>query len=896
MSGAKQCKMQLTIDQLSTEDLFGAMMQDGVLVLPTDLGYAMASITPNGCRKMYDMKNRPESKPSGVLGTSNIFKAITDSGHGHQIEMITYPLGVIEWVNPQSKHVRALPEFGTGADKIGVFINLDKTLTDLAEYAFARGSLVVVTSANKAGEGNCYTFDEIADDIIDRAAISVDGGLCAFKRDRGTFENITTTMIDLTERSFARSGAFESMILEDTSALGLINPDEMNRVRESKNERSWRSMLFLRTYEESTFEKIQRANKADWLVLDFEDGCPDNKKDEARSLAEKYLGKNAFGKKPIAVRLNNFKNPNELSRDFEVNFGVGVKAFITPMLKSVEDFKQYVRLIEDCEKRQNLPEGTYKIIPLIETAGALTDIDQIATYSQRNVAMILGHADYFGNTKAEKSIGNLHWIRMRFVMACRTNGLVAIDTPHEEVKDVRGFYLDTRQAKEVGMDGKVVLHFDQVDHANETFGISRSMRDILKTRISGFEGGCIIKDGKFLAAPIVQQVQNELDRTLQISRSSMNRGPIGKKVSYGLDLSKPVGLGQVIIGPMDVTIDEAWITMWHGLVPAINPLETSSTYCAELGLDGRPVPAQLLVNLALCMLVEPFSESCIVHLGVENVRYLQLAYPGDTVRTIMIIDDIRHSSDGERSIVKSRIVMLNQRNDVILSLKRASLFPKLKIDSEFEVSGAELAFEEYFTDPDNALRPYMKVNMGRVLQRQLGTQLELNPGELLLHDLVRPVGSSAGMLYTTLCKNTHAVHYNKLRHKNNVAVSGGFVLPLTMAIAQRDLKFSMYEVISRTSHVNPLSPNEHLGAMSLITDVATEDGIEEVKVRTFGIRELDVPRVMDGLALPLELCAAELKSRVEVESICNAHMPELAGRVSLVVDWVFWRNAPRFID
>ena len=202
--------MNLQVGQiLDTQEVYSTLINNGIVVYPTVLGYAIMDITTEGVDKMYRLKERPLDKPSGVLATPEIFDAITQSSHGDKLRSIQQPIGVLERWNASAPALRDLPKLGKQGDSIALFINLDPFLAELATYAFRQNRLIVVTSANKAGTGNCYRLRDIHHDILDEAEIAIDGGTSRLKTERGSFENITTTMVDLINKKFVRQGAYE---------------------------------------------------------------------------------------------------------------------------------------------------------------------------------------------------------------------------------------------------------------------------------------------------------------------------------------------------------------------------------------------------------------------------------------------------------------------------------------------------------------------------------------------------------------------------------------------------------------------------------------------------------------------------------------------------------------
>ena len=860
------------------------LLNDGTIILPTPLGYAIMAVTQQGANEMYNLKNRPIDKPSGVLGTLEIFSAITISEHAEKLAQVHHPLGVIETVNEVAPAILNLPDQGLNGQEIAVFLNLDPILTSLAHALFEEGHLIVVTSANKAGTGNCYQLRDIDREILEGVSLNIDGGKSSFVNSRGEFEKITTTMINRITGEYLRPGAFENILLEQTAELGLIDRHEIERHQRKKGMASFRSALFIPTFKASSFTKLSVLERPDWVVLDLEDGCPAGLRNDARQLIELNLKTNLFADKFVAIRINELHNEEEVAKDLSMRLNEKVNAFILPMLETVSDLLEFERRIVSLELSLGLKSGSFRLIPLIETAAGLINAASIAAASKRNIALILGHADLFGSTHSERTQTNLHDARFQILLAARAAGIKVFDTPFEDVKNPEGLIRDCESARRLGFDGKIALHFSQLEHINKTFGINIRTKREKQGHVDNFRGGCYYESGMFIGAPIIQQFKQDLTRTVYVSPSARNKGVQGKKLSYGVNYALAFP-GQVITSPLELTLDESLITAWHSIVPGLNPLETSVTFAKKMGLAGRQMPYHRLINLGLCMLVECYSESCIFHLGVSDAHHLAPVYSGDTVNVCMQIKDIRNSSSGDYSVFDTVVIMTNQHGERVLWMNRRSLFPRI---SKIAESATPENVDDRFDEPTEFVhRPQLLATAA--LQHFAPPRLRVNEGSVVLHGLIRPMGISAGFSASILFKNTHPLHINTARYdEERLAVSGGFVLPMVIGSAQRDIKGGLQELVLSTAHINPVRPQDSVGAFSYVLKDELDLGQRKLTLRTFGVKNIDVEKELDGVNLPYELLEGEGLKPQEIESICGDLCPELSFNICMVVDWIVW--------
>ncbi|MFT4722476.1 MAG: citrate lyase subunit beta/citryl-CoA lyase [Flavobacteriales bacterium] len=883
-----------TQNQLSLDVTFvyETLINNGVAIVPSKLGYGIMAITRKGVDKLYKLKNRPMNKPTGILATPLIFKELTDSKYSNDVQKVGYPIGFIE--KPIANHsvLDKLPNYVDQNGTISFFMNMDSFMTKLARYAWERGDLVVISSCNKSGEGNVLNFDDLHLDFKESADFYFQKDDLSILGERSALDAITSTMINLTTNKITRLGLYAERTRAIAWENNLINEvNEILKKSASKNTQ-FASCMYMLAFKESTYDRIKHSQEIDWLVLDLEDGCPAEEKQNARELIEKHAKLDTFSNHQVAVRLNELSNINDLRKDLAISYTRNIKGFALPMLNCAEDVKEYDRMITEIEEWLNIPKHSFKFFPIIETVEGLNNAVSIAKASSRNVAMFLGHADLFSQTFTERTIENLHGVRSTYLWAAKEARIAAFDTPYENVKDLTGLEKDAKAAKSLGLDGKVALSFDQVNTINRIFRIPRTRKEQIKTVLSKYKGGCEIIDGQFIAPPIVKKLKQELLKGVYKPVKAKPYSVRGKIISYGLDY-KNAYPGLVVPSPYETTVDESWITGWQGMVQTGNPLETSLEFCLELGLEKRLIPFECLINLGLCLAVESFSESSLFHLGISNVIYEKPAYVGDTIRSVMILDEISPASSKKYAVFKTRMVLLNQRNERVVSMNRNSLFPYIKHEDipAYKIDKSS-PFLKYFAGEKTYLRDVILEKARRSSLAILDDVSPFKKGDLILHSITRPMGLSNSLLYSTLYKNTHPLHINSARYgMDGLVVCGGFVIPLIHASASRDIRFALDHEIVDTMHINKIHHEDSVGAMSYILDSVIEDGIECLTIRTFGLKNVDAEKELFKLDIPIELLASPKIKPSEIELLCKVYCPELQQKICARLTWKMWRKA-----
>jgi citrate lyase subunit beta / citryl-CoA lyase len=230
-----------------------------------------------------------------------------------------------------------------------------------------------------------------------------------------------------------------------------------------------RSMLFIPGGNEKLLDK-GLGLEVDALILDLEDAVAVSKKEEARKAVTSALQTRDFGRKEKVVRVNALST--EWGRtDIEEVIQGKPDLFLFPKVEKVDDILSYDQVVSEVEGKTGLPLGKIGFLALIESPLGIINIDLIARSSPRLKGFLFGAADFtretHGAITADRS--ELYYPLMRILLAARAFGLDAIDSPFFDIKDLTGLERHTRQAKDLGYDGKALIHPSQVEVINRIF-------------------------------------------------------------------------------------------------------------------------------------------------------------------------------------------------------------------------------------------------------------------------------------------------------------------------------------------------------------------------------------------------------------------------------------------
>ena len=290
----------------------------------------------------------------------------------------------------------------------------------------------------------------------------------------------------------------------------------------------FRSLMFVPGHNEKLLASASKSN-ADVLLLDIEDSVqPVENKQIARYKITKWISKGFFKNHYVFPRVND-RESGELLKDVYQLTIDGVHGFMYPKSKKGGDVYFFAKLLETIEYEKGIPIGTFKIIPLIETAAAVMNVQDICQASDRVVAIAFGCEDFIADLDGihDHEEQSIYMPRALIAMAAKANNVKPIDTVHINVHDLEDLEKNLIIAKNLGFEGMLTLHPKELPLVHKYFSPSAEEVEEAKEMLRLFETavkkekGVAVMNKKFIGPPMVIAAKKILAKAARIEKKNI---------------------------------------------------------------------------------------------------------------------------------------------------------------------------------------------------------------------------------------------------------------------------------------------------------------------------------------------------------------------------------------
>ncbi|MCA0042649.1 HpcH/HpaI aldolase/citrate lyase family protein [Celeribacter litoreus] len=256
--------------------------------------------------------------------------------------------------------------------------------------------------------------------------------------------------------------------------------------------RPYRSALYIPGSKERALEKAKTL-ACDAILFDLEDAVSPEEKVNARGMLVEAMKAGGYGNRAKIIRVNGFDT--EWGRDDVAAFvGADIDGILLPKVESAAMVEELAQAIPDVP-----------LWAMMETPLGMINAAEIAAHP-RMAGFVMGTNDLAKelNTRFRADrlpmMGGLHMC----LIAARAYGIVALDGVYNAFKDEEGLQAECEQGRDMGFDGKTLIHPAQLAIANAAFAPTEAEIDLAQRQIAAFEEaeakgeGVAVVDGKIV--------------------------------------------------------------------------------------------------------------------------------------------------------------------------------------------------------------------------------------------------------------------------------------------------------------------------------------------------------------------------------------------------------------
>ena len=289
----------------------------------------------------------------------------------------------------------------------------------------------------------------------------------------------------------------------------------------NSNHRPRRSALYVPGANARALEKA-RGLDADVLLIDLEDSVAPDAKEAARDLVIEALTAGGYGGRELIVRINGLETAWSTG-DIAALALAGADGILLPKVENGDMVRSVVGRLHDA----GAPE-TLSIWCMIETPGAMLNANGIAAASPRLAALVMGTTDLTKELRARTTPDRLAMLPSLglCLLAARAHGLAALDGVHMDLSDDAGFAAVCNQGRDLGFDGKTLIHPKTLAAANEIFAPQADELEFARRLIQAHGEaeanglGVVLLDGKLIEALHVVEAKRLIALAAAISERS----------------------------------------------------------------------------------------------------------------------------------------------------------------------------------------------------------------------------------------------------------------------------------------------------------------------------------------------------------------------------------------
>ena len=256
--------------------------------------------------------------------------------------------------------------------------------------------------------------------------------------------------------------------------------------------RPYRSVLYIPGSKDRALEKA-RSLPVDAIIFDLEDAVAVEEKENARDTLKAALATGGYGDRVRIVRINGL-DTQWGEADAKAAAEMDCDAVLLPKVESAAQLDALAALV-----------GDKPLWAMMETPRGMLNATEIAAHPQLK-GMVMGTNDLAKELQTRFRADRLPMMAGLglCLLAAKAEGVIIVDGVYNAFKDAEGLKVECDQGRDMGFDGKTLIHPAQVDVANEAYAPSEAEIDLAERQIAAFEEveasgqGVAVVDGKIV--------------------------------------------------------------------------------------------------------------------------------------------------------------------------------------------------------------------------------------------------------------------------------------------------------------------------------------------------------------------------------------------------------------
>jgi citrate lyase subunit beta/citryl-CoA lyase len=277
--------------------------------------------------------------------------------------------------------------------------------------------------------------------------------------------------------------------------------------------------MFVPGHRQKMVDKALGLAQVDALMLDIEDGVPQQEKQTARELIGAALAKeravpNSSPARFVRVSAIAYEH---ITKDLAHIVQPGLDGLVLPKVETPQQIQLVDAVLTAKEKERGIPAGRTSLLIAIESPRGLLNAYQIATSSPRVVGLLFGAEDLGKELglpfRREGEASELQYPRSTLVVAAAAANIQAVDGVWPDLSDPEGLKRYAIQARRLGFSGMSLIHPGQIELINQVFGPTAEEVAYCLKVIEAFDAalargdGSIAFGGQLIDLPIIERAK-----------------------------------------------------------------------------------------------------------------------------------------------------------------------------------------------------------------------------------------------------------------------------------------------------------------------------------------------------------------------------------------------------